>query len=57
MIRFAGSVISSPRSARRSSRLGRGLVFVRNEHCSATNLDDFIAGIAVMRAAIGETVR
>jgi len=38
------------------------MVFVRNEHGShnpreAMNLDDFIAGIAVMRAAIGETVR
>jgi N-carbamoyl-L-amino-acid hydrolase len=38
------------------------MVFVRNEHGShnpkeAMNLDDFIAGIAVMRAAIGEAVR
>jgi N-carbamoyl-L-amino-acid hydrolase len=38
------------------------MVFVRNEHGShnpkeAMNLDDFIAGIAVMRAAIGEALR
>jgi N-carbamoyl-L-amino-acid hydrolase len=38
------------------------MVFVRNEHGShnpkeAMNLDDFIAGIAVMGAAIGEAIR
>jgi N-carbamoyl-L-amino-acid hydrolase len=38
------------------------MIFVRNEHGShnpkeAMNLDDFVAGIAVMRAAIGEAVR
>lgn len=38
------------------------MVFVRNEHGShnpkeAMNLDDFVAGIAVMRAAIEEAVR
>jgi N-carbamoyl-L-amino-acid hydrolase len=38
------------------------MVFVRNEHGShnpreAMNLQDFIAGIAVMRGAIEEAVR
>jgi len=38
------------------------MVFVRNENGShnpkeAMNLDDFVAGIAVMRAAIEEAVR
>jgi len=42
--------------------MGLDMVFVRNEHGShnpkeVMNLDDFVAGIAVMRVMIEEAVR